>query len=83
MVVPESMERRREQQRTMFIFLFLFFPGMKANDLSYLTATETTKVSQTYIFTFFFLCSVLEGGREELLLYETSVLFETTFKMLA
>ena len=53
-------KRATEDPKSHFFFLPFFSWGLKANDLSYLTAKATTKPSQTYILTFFFwVCEVL------------------------
>lgn len=55
MVVPGNGEGATEDHNHIFSF---FNRGLKANHLCYLTAKKTTEVSQTYIFTFFFVCEV-------------------------
>lgn len=88
MVVPErSGERKRATEFHDYISFFSFFSwGLKANDHSYLTARETTKASRnTYFFIFSFLFGEVfsEKGWGSYFAFETSVVFGTTFQMLA
>lgn len=84
MVVPESREREREQLRTTIaFFLPVFQMRLESKSSSLSDSKGNSKGLPNPDFYFLCLWRVLQGGRLELLLYETSALFETTFKMLA